>query len=291
MKTANWVGVIALGVMAVLLAFSALSANEKRPLQMAAAPATNQATVPPTSQAAYPLPPAPSPYPYPPPAPTPERTRAPRPTFPPPPTWTPAPTRTPLIHHGPNDPADEAAIKAVIERSYRVHYTVHQTGDLEPLTEVYINHPSHRLAGDYLRQYRDLAPTVAGRLPDPGVSPGLLDYWRVFYTYRRMDREQVSLLVGTATALANPTARAARATLHAQYEQGTPVALPAAPTAAPAFFSGAYTPPTLRYFDIYVQRDRAVVHLDDGPFDKRLVLVRTADGWRIAEEVILDVHV
>jgi len=254
------------------------------------------ATLARAANAAAPMPPtvAPTAYPYPPPNPTPQRTMAPRPTFPPPPTWTPTATRTPLPPHAPNDAAEENAIKAVIERSYIVRYGASFSGDIAPLDEAFVNHPSYPLTGERLRQYQGIRARVVGRVPTPAAPPGSLDYWRAYYTYELMDREQGALLSGTATALANPIVlaahRVANATLMAQAAEGTPVAPLMYPTTVPVRSFDPNWKPNLRYLDINVQGDNAIVHLDDGIYDKRLVLVRTGKGWRIAEDVPLELH-
>ena len=156
------------------------------------------------------------------------------------------------------------------------------------------NHPSYPLTGERLRQFQGIRARVAGRVSTPTSPPGLLDYWRAFYRYQLMGREQAALLGGTATALASPTVlaaqRAANATLMTQQAQGTPMTLLPYPTAAPFRHFNPNWRPTLHYFDINVQGDHAVAHLDDGPYDIRLVLVRTTDGWRIAEDVTLQIH-
>lgn len=114
---------------------------------------------------------------------------APRPTVPPLPTLTPEPSRTPPPPHDPNDPADEAAIKAVIERSYIVRGAASFSGDITALDETYVNHPSYPLTGERLRQFQGIRARVAGRVPPPASPPGILDFWRAYYTFQLMGRE------------------------------------------------------------------------------------------------------
>lgn len=210
----------------------------------------------PTQLAAYPAPPAP----------VPEQTMAPRPTLPPPPTLMPEPTRTPLPPTPVAESRDIAAIVAVVKRSYDLQALAARNFDTSQFHEVYVNDPRTPLDQSQQAYIQKMLPVLKGYVPEPAGTPGMLDYWRLKFAEWRLGAERWE-----------------------QQQRGVAVSATDGIVLRPAL-TGNPPPQDIRFDGTWVTGDRAEALVDTGGALRRLYLVKTAEGWRIGGQQILDTH-
>ena len=228
---------------------------------------TNRSTVPKQAMVAY-IPPSTGSgqiIPYPPPSLTPGPIRTLQPTRVPPSPIA-VSTATPLPPPLGADTEDSRQVIAVIELGYELKSRAARTFDTSAFDTAYVDDASTDLTAEQSAFVQRVIPFIKDRLPLNMSKPGLLTYWKVQYAYWQLGAERLE-----------------------RQRLGTPVSPQDGPIGPPRR-TDAVLKADLRFDNIRVYGDRAEVVLDDGLALRRFHLVKLTEGWRITQEIALEVH-
>jgi hypothetical protein len=156
-----------------------------------------------------------------------------------------------------------AAIQALIERAFAVQGLAAHNFDLSQFPSVYVNDPRYDLDPEWIAFIRSVEPLVGQRVPAPAAKPGVLDFWRFNFAHWQLGAERWE-----------------------QYRLGTPVS-PAEGPIGPGPREYPTRPDQLKFEGTWVTGDRAEAVVRSLSALRRFYLVKTADSWRIANQVLL----
>lgn len=175
---------------------------------------------------------------------------------------------------GPPDPKDVAAIEAVIQRSFWLDGVAARTFDVSQFPSVYANDPSVQLSkeqDEFIARVRAADPSIV-------AGSGFLDYKRAFYRHWQGGVEKLEHLQASAKAQGRTVSASE---LQSISENGQP---------PPPRRTDPNYQVRLRFDTITVDGDRAEAVFDSGLVLERMFLLRTAAGWRITGEHLINVH-
>jgi hypothetical protein len=172
----------------------------------------------------------------------------------------------------PPDPAEVAAIKAVIDRAYDLDGLAARTFDVSQFPTVYANDPSVQVNGVQ-------AGVVAkARGVQAAAAAGYLDYKLAFYGRWQAGAEQLEQLQAAARAQGR---QMTAAELRSVAVDGQP---PPPRRTDPMYKTG------LRFDNFTIDGSRAEVVFDDGAVLQRAFLLKTATGWKIVGQRPIKIH-
>jgi hypothetical protein len=178
------------------------------------------------------------------------------------------------------DPADESAIKSVIEHSYELKASAGQTFDISQFNTVYTNDPLVPLnaeQAEFLKNVRNAHPGVADTVQ--GMSS---DGWLAFKIAQTLNWKRGAEALEQLEA--NARAKGSDVTAE-DYSSITNVVGMPSPRQ-----NVTIDKTTIIYQELKVDGTHADVVYDDGAALARAFLVKTAAGWRIAGVRAIDIH-
>jgi hypothetical protein len=179
-----------------------------------------------------------------------------------------------LTPSGPPSPTDESAIKAVIEQSFWLDGVAARTFDVSRFPSVYADDPSVQLS----KEQSEFMARVRAANPGATIGSGFLDYKLAFYRHWQTGAAKLERVQESAQSQGR---QVTAAELQSISEGGQP---------PPPRRTDPNYRVKLRFDSITVDGNRAEAVFDSGLVLERMYLLKTADGWRITGERLIDVH-